>query len=119
MDYIGVVGPAQTNMNSKSILQESFVSREHVCMFGYYFPIKFSNWYTDNWITEMYNYTGRARQISEVQVANLDNKRYYGDRTSMFIWENLAKKAYCQTLSAVIIQPTLWNCIRFIANMKR
>mmetsp|Transcript_67877 Transcript_67877/g.191329 ORF Transcript_67877/g.191329 Transcript_67877/m.191329 type:complete len:324 (+) Transcript_67877:77-1048(+) len=118
MGYIGVVGPAQSIMNPKPILQESFVSREHVCMFGYYFPHRFLNWYTDNWITQAYNYTGRARQIAEVLVDNMDVKRYYGDRDAESVWEAEAERAHCRTLAAAITQPALWNCIGFIARRR-
>jgi hypothetical protein len=48
---IGVVGPINNNAN---ILTQSFVSRKHMDLFGYYFPPEIINWYCDDWINNVY-----------------------------------------------------------------
>lgn len=48
---IGVVG--QINNNPK-ILTQTFVSRKHKELFGYYFPPEIINWFCDDWINEIY-----------------------------------------------------------------
>ena len=50
---IGVSGPYTTNGN-RLILTQSFVSRKHMDIFGFYFPEEIKNWYVDNWINEIY-----------------------------------------------------------------
>jgi hypothetical protein len=48
---IGLTGPKNNNPN---ILTQSFVSRKHYELFGYYFPEEIINWYCDDWINEVY-----------------------------------------------------------------
>lgn len=50
-DGIGLTGPINNNPN---ILTQSFVSRKHHHLFGYFFPEEIKNWYCDNWINEVY-----------------------------------------------------------------
>ena len=49
---IGVTGPISKE-NSRVITQ-TFVSRSHMHIFGYYFPKNIKNWYCDDWINEVY-----------------------------------------------------------------
>lgn len=50
-ENIGLVGPVN---NNPRILTQSFVSRKHMELFGYYFPPEIINWFCDNWINEVY-----------------------------------------------------------------
>ena len=50
---IGLTGPVNCNGNT-SILTQSFVSRTHYDLFGYYFPEEITNWYCDDWINIVY-----------------------------------------------------------------
>lgn len=50
---IGVTGP--TEVRNTTILTQSFVGRKHMDIFGYYFPPAIKNWYSDNWITNVYS----------------------------------------------------------------
>ena len=50
-DGIGMTGPINNNPN---ILTQTFVSRKHRDLFGYFFPEEIENWYCDNWINEVY-----------------------------------------------------------------
>ena len=49
-NYIGVTGP----FNMSTILTQTFVSRKHIDIFGYYFPEEITNWFCDDWINEVY-----------------------------------------------------------------
>jgi len=53
-DNIGLTGPYTTNGNV-DILTQSFVSRKHMDIFGFYFPPEIKNWYIDDWITGVYS----------------------------------------------------------------
>lgn len=58
-DDIGVVG--MTDMGRKkynpndTLLTQTFVSRKHMIIFGFYYPNEFKNWFIDDWISEIYD----------------------------------------------------------------
>jgi hypothetical protein len=41
-------------MDRKDILTQSFVSRKHMELFGFYFPEEIRNWFVDDWISNIY-----------------------------------------------------------------
>lgn len=53
INNIGVTGYLTKNGNN-GILTQSFVSKKHFQIFGYYFPETIKNWYCDNWISDVY-----------------------------------------------------------------
>ena len=48
---IGLTGPIN---NNSRILTQSFVSRKHMDIFGYYMPEEIINWCCDDWYNEVY-----------------------------------------------------------------
>ena len=48
---IGVAAPI---CNNPTILTQSFVTRKHMEIFGWYFPEEIVNWFCDNWINAVY-----------------------------------------------------------------
>jgi len=48
---VGMTGPMN---NNSRILTQSFVSRKHMELFGYYFPPEIINWCCDDWINIVY-----------------------------------------------------------------
>lgn len=50
-DNIGLTGPIN---NHPHLLTQTFVSRKHYDLCGYYFPEEIINWYCDDWINEIY-----------------------------------------------------------------
>ena len=48
---IGMTSPI---CNNPTILTQSFVSRKHMEIFGWYFPEEIVNWFCDNWINTVY-----------------------------------------------------------------
>ena len=63
---IGVVGPTFKEGNT-AILTHDFVSRKHIDIFGVYYSTEFDNWWTDDWITDVYK-PGRSLKLTEWQV---------------------------------------------------
>ena len=60
---IGITGPfdwgrykfaIDQGKQTKFILTQSFVSKKHMEIFGFYFPEEIKNWYCDDWITKIY-----------------------------------------------------------------
>ena len=50
---VGVVGPEHKGGNT-AILTYHFVHRNHLDIFGYFYPRNFTDWYADDWITGVY-----------------------------------------------------------------
>ena len=50
---VGVVGPLHKGGN-EAILTYDFVHRSHIDIFGYYYPRVFTDWFADNWMSEVY-----------------------------------------------------------------
>lgn len=48
---IGLTGPIN---NNEQILTQSFVSRKHMEIFGFYFPPDIKNWFCDDWYNIVY-----------------------------------------------------------------
>jgi len=49
---IGITGPINNNCR---ILTQSFVSRKHMDIFGWYFPEQIQNWCIDDWYNHVYH----------------------------------------------------------------
>lgn len=53
-DNIGLAGPIN---NNNLILTQAFVSREHMAIFGWFFPEEIINWGCDDWYNHLYSPT--------------------------------------------------------------
>lgn len=65
---VGVTGPL--DLNNSGLLTQSFVTRKHMNIFGYYFPHEFKNWYCDNWIQDTYKGCDKLFKLEDVIVRN-------------------------------------------------
>uniref|UniRef100_A0A6C0BWJ5 Glycosyltransferase n=1 Tax=viral metagenome TaxID=1070528 RepID=A0A6C0BWJ5_9ZZZZ len=59
---IGLTGPIN---NNNRILTQSFVSRKHMEIMGYFFPPEIINWCCDDWINEVYKHNYFYPAISQ------------------------------------------------------
>jgi len=50
---VGVVGPT-CQIGNQNILTHDMVHRTHIDIFYYYYPPEFDNWWSDDWITNVY-----------------------------------------------------------------
>ncbi len=48
----GITGPMDTN--NPKLMTQSFVHCRHLEIFGWYYPRRFTNWYSDDWATRVY-----------------------------------------------------------------
>jgi hypothetical protein len=71
---IGVAGPIN---NHPRILTQSFVSRKHMDLFGYYFPPEIINWCCDDWINDVYKGLGTFYPLSEHLCVNVGGDPRY------------------------------------------
>lgn len=71
---IGVVGPIN---NNPRILTQSFVSRKHKELFGYYFPPEIINWFCDDWINEIYKKIGHFYPLAQHFCNNVGGQPRY------------------------------------------
>ena len=118
---IGMTGPMNNNAR---ILTQSFVSRIHWQLFGYYFPEEIKNWFCDDWINIVYRKMNHFYPLHGYQCNNLGGPpRYVINNDTNFsanFDENFKKvSAECsqiaerdfariqQTLSAIIAKPLI------------
>lgn len=73
-DEIGMTGPLN---NNSRILTQSFVSRKHMDIFGYYFPEEIINWCCDDWINEVYQKSGHFFPLTSHYCMNVGGQPRY------------------------------------------
>jgi len=75
----GVVGPKHDIGNLK-ILTYDFVHRTHIEIFGFYYPRVFTDWFADDWITNVYapQHVTKLANVS-IQHRSLLGQRYFYD----------------------------------------
>lgn len=71
---IGMTGPVNNNMR---ILTQSFVSRKHMDLFGFYFPEEIINWCCDDWINIVYQKIGHFYPLKQHYCSNLGGQPRY------------------------------------------
>jgi hypothetical protein len=64
---VGVVGPIFKDGNTQ-ILTHDFVHRTHLDIFNDYYPHEFDNWWIDDWITVVYQRSGRCKKLENWRV---------------------------------------------------
>ena len=64
----GVVGPVETEHDD--FLTHDFVHRTHVEIFGDYYPPSLSDWWMDNWISQVYG-SLRSLRLASVKVSQI------------------------------------------------
>ena len=72
---IGVTGPI--DKNNTRLLTQSFVSRKHMELFGYYFPPEIINWFCDDWINEVYKRINKFYPLTNKHCINVGGKPRY------------------------------------------
>lgn len=74
---IGVVGPVDLRHagHVNGLLSQSFVSRKHMEIFGFYFPEELLNWYCDDWIGDIY-YPKYKTRLIDFKINNEVGARY-------------------------------------------
>ena len=97
---VGLTGPIN---NNPRILTQSFVSRKHKQLFGYYFPPEIINWFCDDWINEVYKHINLFFPLENHKCNNVGGApRYQINNDETFrdnIKENWAKtQAYCKEI---------------------
>lgn len=86
LQNLGVVGPfdwgrhlydIENNVKQKFLLTQSFVSRTHYEIFGFYFDPRIKNWFCDDWITYVYGEIGRMLHVKEIRIMNMGGDPRY------------------------------------------
>lgn len=84
IDEIGVTGYLTKNGNKK-ILTQSFVSRKHYEIFGYYYPETIKNWYCDDWISNVYRRFQKYKPLAAKIVNSGGKPRYKGIKNKRLV----------------------------------
>ena len=78
---VGVVGPLHKGGN-EGILTFDFVHRTHIDIFGYYYPRVFTDWWADNWMSQVYD-AERTLKLPGVRLVHTqENGQRYSVRSS-------------------------------------
>ncbi len=88
-DGIGLVGPIN---NNPRILTQSFVSKKHKELFGYFFPPELINWFCDDWINEVYKKINRFYPLRNHFCNNVGGQPRYNINNDKTISINFSKK---------------------------
>jgi hypothetical protein len=89
---VGVAGPINNNAR---ILTQSFVSRKHMELFGYYFPPEIINWCCDDWINDVYKAIGTFYPLTNHLCINVGGPPRYdinNDPTMSLNFQNKIQK---------------------------
>lgn len=111
MDNFGITGYITKNGN-QNILTQSFVSRKHYEIFGYFFPDTIKNWYCDNWISAVYLIFGLYKPLG-AKISNDGGEERYSINYDIKIVKNeinmgisiLEKKSFTAHFDGTTIYP--------------
>jgi len=73
MNDIGVTGLRTTKGNT-SIITQSFVSKKHYEIFGYYFPETIINFFCDDWISYVYKKHNLYKPLEKVLINSITSR---------------------------------------------
>jgi hypothetical protein len=93
-ENVGVVGPIDINIRTEAKLTQAFVGRKHYEIFGYLYPEVFKNWYSDNWITMVYQskFNGYCQEVLIRNGSGVGQERYVVDESAKGILGEEVKK---------------------------
>jgi hypothetical protein len=86
---IGMTGPMNNNIR---ILTQTFVSRKHMEIFGFYFTEQLINWCCDDWINGVYKRINRYYPLTNHFCENLGGSPRYFINNDTFFSSDLKKK---------------------------
>ena len=92
---LGVTGPFTTSMygsGTPNILTQTFVSRKHKDLFGYFFPPDIINWFCDDWINEVYKKIGHFYPLNNHFCNNVGGQPRYDINNDKKFRENPNEK---------------------------
>ena len=101
MNNLGVVGPfdfgrflyeKENNVKQKFLLTQSFVSRLHYEIFGFYFDPEIKNWFCDDWITYVYGQLGRMQCSKHLRIQNMGGDPRYVPVGEGDEWKPMSEK---------------------------
>ena len=92
-DNIGLTGPIN---NNAKILTQSFVSRKHMEIFGYYFPEEIINWFCDDWYNDVYKKVGHFFPLKNHFCANIGGAPRYNVNNEIIISRQHLQEKHAQ-----------------------
>ena len=103
-DGVCLTGPINNNCR---ILTQSFVSRKHMALFGYYFPPEIINWFCDDWINGVYRALGKFFPLVDHLCVNVGgeprydvNNKKYASREEFVREVNSVMRKQCDEIIA-------------------
>ena len=107
---IGISGP---NNNNYEIITQSFVSRKHFDLFGYYFPEELINWYCDDWINLVYKQINAFYPLKNHYCANNGGEPRYNIHNLVINNDNSFFNFYNNNLQ-INKKNEMFNLLKFL-----
>lgn len=79
---------------SNMLLTQSFVHKTHYAIFGFFYPWDFENWFSDDWLMQVYN----AKSLLYPSHQRVTNTNVYGTRYSACSHESRSRIVLRYTL---------------------
>jgi len=92
---VGVVGPTHDTGNLK-ILTYDFVHRTHIEIFGFYYPRAFTDWFADDWITNVYapEHVSKLASVTVKHRPLLGQRYFYNPAKSRLLFKQIESDRY-------------------------
>jgi hypothetical protein len=95
---VGVSGPIN---NNSQIITQTFVSRKHMELFGYYFPPEIINWCCDDWINLVYRKMNRFFPLTKHFCDNIGGPPRYDVNNEQFASQEQLRERVLKMRKAV------------------
>ena len=106
----GITGPIN---NNPRILTQTFVSRNHMIYFNYYFPPEIINWFCDDWINEIYKKINAYYPLLHHKCNNLGGDPRYVINNDAFFLDDINKKMLLLKNQCISLVNRDFNKIKF------
>ena len=125
---LGVVGPCnienytqRISSGNRAVIENAFVHRTHLDIFGYFFHPEIANWYCDNWITEIYKDTYSEIQTVFTCLNSIRDNRYIisniGSSINSLIIESSKKLIPKRVFSYCVFGNQPKYCLGMVKNL--
>jgi hypothetical protein len=125
---VGIVGPCHLNnfygrqqQGKPFVIENAFVSRKHLEIFGYFFHPSIKNWYCDDWITRIYDTTFCEIQVNYTCINSVMDRYIINNCTGIneLIEEGIEKLTSRKVFSYCVYGSQKKYCLGMVKNLEQ
>lgn len=127
---LGVVGPCnienytiRISRGMPHVIENAFVHRTHLVIFGYFFHPSITNWYCDDWITRIYDGHYSETQLNILCQNTIVNTRYVieiiSNSVHQYISEGIDRLKKRRVLSYCVFGTQDKYCLGMVKNLEQ